>query len=177
MMAECLFLRSSATDKSPANWKRAAMLARKTLIEDFRINSQQFIIADGSGLSRQNKVTVAVLTSLLYQLRQEKIFIHSLPIAGIDGTLRRRFHKSRCKGRIIAKTGSLYHVSALSGYIMDKKGNPSVAFSIIVNGSTRGKNYNAKVLQKEICELLLRAVDRKERLSSTSTPQMLRTGR
>ena len=176
-MAECLFLRSAATDRLSADWKRAVELAQKTLIEDFGINSHQFIIADGSGLSRQNKVTPTVLTSLLYRLRREKIFTRSLSIAGVDGTLRRRFRNSRCKGRIIAKTGSLNRVSALSGYVMDKKGNPSIAFSIIVNGSTRGKNYNAKVLQKEICELLLRAVDRKELLSSASTPQMLRTGR
>lgn len=174
MMAECLFLRSAATSESPTNWERAAEVAGKVLTRVYELKPGQFITVDGSGLSRQNRATPAAITSLLYQLRKEKLFIRSLPIAGIDGTLRRRFHKSRCKGRIIAKTGSLYRVSALSGYIIDKKGIPSVAFSIIVNGSTRGKNYNARKMQEEICKLLIQAVDGKERSAAKPVRQKSR---
>ena len=64
-------------------------------------------------------------------------------------------------GRVlyVGKTDSLAGVSTLSGYILDRTGTPKLAFSIIVNGPTSGKQYSAKRLQENICEILIRAVD------------------
>jgi serine-type D-Ala-D-Ala carboxypeptidase/endopeptidase (penicillin-binding protein 4) len=62
-------------------------------------------------------------------------FTTMLPIGGIDGTLERRMKTKLLKGKIIAKTGSLSHVTALSGYA-ERKGGKRYAFSILVN------NYN-----------------------------------
>jgi D-alanyl-D-alanine carboxypeptidase/D-alanyl-D-alanine-endopeptidase (penicillin-binding protein 4) len=59
-----------------------------------------------------------------------------LPVGGVDGSLRLRFHALRLRGEIHAKTGSLTHVSALSGYGVRQDGSMLV-FSILVN------NYGA----------------------------------
>ncbi|MBC7927105.1 MAG: D-alanyl-D-alanine carboxypeptidase, partial [Bryobacteraceae bacterium] len=64
-----------------------------------------------------------------------ELWIGSLPIGGVDGTLEKRFTKLPLASRIHAKTGSLSHVSALSGYALREDGR-ALAFSILVN------NYN-----------------------------------
>ncbi len=159
MMAECLLLRSAVGGDEPATWKKAAETARKTLIADYGLKAGQFTVADGSGFSRRNRAAPMVLTTLLRKLSSEAIFVRSLSVAGADGSLRRRFAASPCRRRILGKTGSLNGVSALSGYVLDNAGKPKLAFSIIINGRTSGKGYNARTLQQNICELLVRAVD------------------
>ncbi len=158
MMAECIFLRSALTDGKPATWTKSAQVARKTLLADYGLKAGQFTVADGSGLSRRNRASAATLTTLLQKLASEKQFVRSLAIAGIDGSLRRKL-AGPAKGRILGKTGSLVGVSALSGYVLDRKAAPKLAFSIIVNGRTGGKGFSARSLQRDICEMLIRAID------------------
>ena len=76
-----------------------------------------------------------------------------LPVGGQDGTLEKRFNGSAAAGRIHAKTGTLSHVSALSGYAERREGGP-LAFSILVN------NYNApsgevRAVIDTICSLMV----------------------
>ncbi len=102
-------------------------------------------IADGSGLSRINTVTPRVLAALLVYMDERApaplrdAFRQALPVAGVDGTLRRRFTGSPAAGIARAKTGSLSGVSALSGYLITKKGEPLV-FSILMNNAVEGIN-------------------------------------
>ena len=56
----------------------------------------------------------------------------SLPIGGIDGTLRSRFASGGLRGRIFAKTGSLTAASALSGYLLTK-GGETLVFSVLAS--------------------------------------------
>ncbi len=91
--------------------------------------------AGGSGLSRETLVTPdAVMKLLQFNARQTyfKWFYDALPVAGVDGTLADRFHNTPLQGRIHAKTGSLEHVNALSGY-MNLPGRRRLAFVIIGN--------------------------------------------
>ena len=158
MMAECIFLRSAATDGKVATWEKAADAARKTLLDDYGLKGDQFAVADGSGYSRRNLASAATLTTLLRKLSDQEQFVRSLAVAGVDGSLRRRL-AGPCKERVLGKTGSLAGVSALSGYITDQGGTPQLAFSIIVNGRTDGKGFSVKRLEQDICEMLIRAVD------------------
>lgn len=91
---------------------------------------------DGSGLSRQTLVTPQAATKLLtYMHRSEHraAWISLLPIGGIDGSLSKRFEgEEENAKRIRAKTGSLAHVSALSGYVWSKTYG-EVAFSVLFN--------------------------------------------
>ena len=92
---------------------------------------------DGSGLSRLTLVTPAAITKLLvhmYGSRHRKQWISLLPIAGVDGTLSNRFDGHPEASSIQAKTGSLSHVRAMSGYAESKEHGP-VAFSIVVNNT------------------------------------------
>jgi serine-type D-Ala-D-Ala carboxypeptidase/endopeptidase (penicillin-binding protein 4) len=91
---------------------------------------------DGSGLSRQTLVTPQATTRLLlhmYRSEHRDVFLSLLPMGGVDGTLSNRFagEEENAK-RIRAKTGSLAHVSALSGYVSSKTYG-EVAFSILLN--------------------------------------------
>ncbi len=83
------------------------------------IGPDDYRFSDGSGLSRYNLVTPHAITTLLQYMGATPLhdqWIGLLPIGGVDGSLRLRFRTLRLRGEIRAKTGSLTHVSALSGY-------------------------------------------------------------
>ena len=99
------------------------------------ITSDEFVFFDGSGLSRQNLVTPEAVVKLLTYIRQQpwgQQFIETLPVAGQDGSLAERLKLAPAEGRVRAKTGSLGHVNALSGYATTVSGEP-IAFSILAN--------------------------------------------
>lgn len=56
----------------------------------------------------------------------------ALPMAGVDGTLERRLDGTACEGRVRAKTGTLSHARALSGYLTTPSGR-EVIFSVLAN--------------------------------------------
>ncbi|AFY72607.1 D-alanyl-D-alanine carboxypeptidase, serine-type, PBP4 family [Synechococcus sp. PCC 7502] len=90
------------------------------------------VMADGSGLSNLSLVTPKTIAQLLTIMKDNSIFRDSLPIAGVDGTLKNRLQSF---SNIQAKTGTLTGVAALSGYIQPPK-YPEIGFSIIINNST-----------------------------------------
>jgi D-alanyl-D-alanine carboxypeptidase/D-alanyl-D-alanine-endopeptidase (penicillin-binding protein 4) len=99
------------------------------------IAPEEVQFAGGSGLSRKTLVSPdAVMKLLQFDAKQPwfQTFYNALPVAGVDGTLGDRFHDTPLQGRIHAKTGSLEHVNALSGY-MDLPGQHRLAFVIIAN--------------------------------------------
>ncbi len=112
-------------------------------------------IADGSGLSRLNCVTARSLVELLshmYRHPHARAFIDSLPLAGVDGTLKNRMKGTSAENNVRAKTGYLSRVSSLSGYLTTKSGEPLV-FSILMNNHPC-PNSAATAVQNKICELL-----------------------
>ena len=99
------------------------------------LKEDEFTFLDGSGLSRRDLVTPAATVQLLiYAARQPwgPAFEESLPVSGVDGSLSERFQKTSASGLIHAKTGSLSHVNALSGYGQTTAGKRFV-FSIFCN--------------------------------------------
>lgn len=119
------------------------------------ILKQQFVNVDGSGLSRKNMIApVATVTLLRFMFRQPEFnaFYRSLPIAGVDGTLKNRMRGTAAEGNVHAKTGYVRHVRSLSGYVHDASDNPWV-FSIMVNNYAVPTRY-INNLQDKICILL-----------------------
>ncbi|MCX7625980.1 MAG: D-alanyl-D-alanine carboxypeptidase/D-alanyl-D-alanine-endopeptidase [Candidatus Sumerlaeaceae bacterium] len=102
------------------------------------IDTTSLRMADGSGLSRQNLVdpqmTVRLLAFMAWQ-PEGKAFYESLPIAGVDGTLRKRMKGTPAEGKVHAKTGYIGRVRCLSGYATTRDRHP-VAFSMMVNNYT-----------------------------------------
>jgi D-alanyl-D-alanine carboxypeptidase/D-alanyl-D-alanine-endopeptidase (penicillin-binding protein 4) len=102
------------------------------------IRPDEYALYDGSGLSRQNLVSPhSVVKLLTFSARQPwaASFFDTLPTGGVDGTLTDRFKDTAMLGRVRAKTGSLGHVNALSGYI-STAGGGTVVFSILTNNHT-----------------------------------------
>ncbi|MCP9484326.1 MAG: D-alanyl-D-alanine carboxypeptidase/D-alanyl-D-alanine-endopeptidase [Gaiellaceae bacterium MAG52_C11] len=91
-------------------------------------------IADGSGLSRLDRLTAsAVVALLLAGIADPAIrdaFLGSLAVAGVDGTLRSRLESRPARGRVIAKTGTTSVASALSGFVRER-----FVFAILQNGA------------------------------------------
>ena len=110
------------------------------VLQGWGIAPEEYVLADGSGLSRYNYLTPHMLVTILEQVhrdpRHRDAFAATLPIGGEDGgTIARRFKGTRAAGNVRAKTGSLANVRALSGYVASLDGEPLV-FSIIANNFT-----------------------------------------
>jgi serine-type D-Ala-D-Ala carboxypeptidase/endopeptidase (penicillin-binding protein 4) len=107
----------------------------------------EYYFTDGSGLSRKALVAPeAVVKLLAYMARSPNfdVYFNSLPVADIDGTLSARFQRSPAVGAIHAKTGTITHVNALSGY-MDLPSGNRLAFSIFGNAHTASARMGARV--------------------------------
>ncbi len=95
---------------------------------------------DGSGLSRQNRLTPRFLVQLLQVAYADELlrpnFLDALPVAGVDGTLRLRMQGTCAAGTVRAKTGFLTGVSTLSGYIPCN--GEVLCFSIMMNNHRYG---------------------------------------
>ena len=90
-------------------------------------------VVDGSGLSQDDRLTVATLVGVLQAFHAspalEKVLVRALPVAGVSGTLRYRMRTPALLGHVLAKTGTTSLASSLSGYV-----NSHIAFAIIQNG-------------------------------------------
>jgi len=120
------------------------------------VNLKSAKIVDGPGLSRYNLLTPEQLMSLLdynyHNFNTAYEFIASLPIAGIDGTLKERMAKSPARDRVRAKTGTMSQVTALSGYV-ETKNHKVLGFVIMINGAT-GHMTKYEVLEDKLCQFL-----------------------
>lgn len=109
------------------------------MMSEWGIPPDTFVIADGSGLSRYNLVTVRTLVRVLRHMYEDPgsrgPWVAALPVGGSDGTLEKRFRGSAAEGLVHAKTGTIAYVRALSGYVPSGDGEQLV-FSIIVNNAT-----------------------------------------
>lgn len=109
--------------------------AEKQFLLQAGVHEEDFVLLDGSGLSRRDLVSPEAVTQLLAYARRQSwgaAYEDSLPVAGIDGTISDRFLKSPAAGLVHAKTGTLSHVNALSGYGQTLSGR-RFAFSIFCN--------------------------------------------
>ncbi len=100
------------------------------------VAEDQYRFVDGSGLSRNTLVSPQAVTKLLEYMYRSPLrdqWIALLPVGSEDGTLRKRFKGHPEATAIHAKTGSLSHVRALSGYAESKR-QGTVAFSLLLNG-------------------------------------------
>jgi D-alanyl-D-alanine carboxypeptidase/D-alanyl-D-alanine-endopeptidase (penicillin-binding protein 4) len=155
LVAECL-LKTLGTEKSSArfgtaeNGIRVAIIALKQL----GIDPNTFVMVDGSGLSRLNRISarnVALLLRTMHGHPHAKVFLNSLPLAGREGTLKHRLKGAPAENNVRAKTGTMRNVSCLSGYVTTRDGEPLV-FVIMMNNHR--DNAAAWDIQDKIVSLL-----------------------
>ena len=109
-------------------------------------------VIDGSGLSRLNLVSPSNIVGLLtgmYQGKNFQPFYESLPIAGVDGSLKNRMKGTKAENNVHGKTGFIGYVRSLSGYVTSLDGE-MFAFSMIANHYTVPTSMAEKI-QNEVC--------------------------
>jgi serine-type D-Ala-D-Ala carboxypeptidase/endopeptidase (penicillin-binding protein 4) len=133
-----LLLRTVAREKAGFGSTEAGLKIEKEFLRTAGVPDGDVIFSDGSGLARDDLVTPRAVVALLrYAAHQAwgAEFISTLPVAGVDGTLESRMKRISGPAEIHAKTGSLEHVRAMSGYARTNRGEDLV-FSIFANNNT-----------------------------------------
>jgi D-alanyl-D-alanine carboxypeptidase/D-alanyl-D-alanine-endopeptidase (penicillin-binding protein 4) len=123
----------SNSDGRNGNWTKGREAISKYLSE-LGIDSSQFYIDDGSGLSEQNKLSTNALTKVLlsvYKSENWQLYKNSLAVGGVDGTISGSFKEKKYKGKILGKTGYINTVKSFSGVCSTEQGD--YIFSIIAN--------------------------------------------
>lgn len=96
-------------------------------------NLPELTLVNGAGLSRETRISAASLAAVLrrgWNSPYMPEFISSLPLSGMDGTLRRRFDNEPLAGQLHLKTGSMDHVSAIAGYASSRSGKRYVVVDL-----------------------------------------------
>lgn len=126
------------------NSENLGLVEMRKFLTEAGIDPRDVLIEEGSGLSRSGLVKPNATIQLLKYMNKHRyadVFVKSLPIAGVDGTLRSRFKGTPAEKNLRAKTGTLRYVNSLSGYVTTLAGERLV-FSIMLNNFTgSGRTY------------------------------------
>ena len=157
--AEQLFFAVGAHRWGPPGTREKGMRAVEEYLVGLGFPADSFAVDDGSGLSRENRLSprllVGVVRDLYGQPELRTDFLCSLAVSGVDGTLARRLWGEATLGRVMAKTGSLSGVSSLSGVafpLADAK--RALGFSVMTNGLRN--SWNADAVENLIAAELVR---------------------
>lgn len=155
--AEALFYQLAALRGRPYASAEDARARMDSLIIGFGFEPQHYDLVDGSGLSLYNYVSAELeIAFLRYAYQRDGIFpvlYASLPVAGVDGTLKNRMRRSPARGKVRAKTGTLTGVATLAGYVQAPNGH-WLAFCIMNQGQCKARS--ARDFQDRVCELLIK---------------------
>ncbi len=134
VMARQILLTVAANYHNKPASEARGMLAVKSWMADNGRNADNWVIENGSGLSRTERVTAKGLGEMLLDAYDGPLMselMSSLPILSLDGTLSKRLRKKPVSGRAHMKTGSIKGVKAIAGYVLDAKGRRSVVVMIV----------------------------------------------
>ncbi|MDE6089199.1 MAG: D-alanyl-D-alanine carboxypeptidase/D-alanyl-D-alanine-endopeptidase [Duncaniella sp.] len=115
-------------------------------------------IIDGSGLSRDNRLTARFLGDVYSYMTTDAFsneYLNLFPRAGFDGTMKNFLVQSPLAGRVAMKTGSMKGVQCYGGYLFDADGYPTHIIVIMANNF----RCNRAALKKDIERLLLEKFD------------------
>ena len=131
---------------APATLQKGRDAIISTLKES-NIQTNNIVIDNGSGLSRNARISTQQMAQLLETAYREPYmpeFMASLSLSGLDGTMVRRFRKGDLRGRSHLKTGTLNNVTAIAGYMLNRKGKRLVIV-IQQNGKKANKGRGKKI--------------------------------
>lgn len=137
---------------APASESEGLKALRETLTT-LGVAPELYAAFDGSGLSRCDMVSAEALAALLTRIWNDPALLgpyrNALPVAGVAGSLGARMKGTPAEKRVWAKTGSMFNIRSLSGYVLTADDEPLV-FSFLAN------NYT--VPSREIDELMDKAL-------------------
>jgi D-alanyl-D-alanine carboxypeptidase/D-alanyl-D-alanine-endopeptidase (penicillin-binding protein 4) len=117
----------------PGCWESGAR-ALSEYLREVGISDEDFVVADGSGFSRDNRLSAAALTQVFSHLSHGpywETFKSTLAVGGYDGTIENHFWEKKYRGRVMAKSGYIQAVRALSGVVQTDRGE--FIFSFLAN--------------------------------------------
>jgi len=141
LAAEALFKRLGAQSDPEGNqgtWEGGNKVI-SAYLTGLGLDEGEFVIADGSGLSRENRLSANALTSVLAHLSAGpnwEFYKNSLAVGGLDGTIEGHFWEKKYRGRVLAKSGYIQAVRALSGVVCTDSGD--YIFSLLANKAGNG---------------------------------------
>ncbi|NND75712.1 MAG: D-alanyl-D-alanine carboxypeptidase/D-alanyl-D-alanine-endopeptidase [Ilumatobacter sp.] len=124
--------------------REAGLRVMAATLAGWGIDTTGVVLSDGSGLSLDNRLTCAVLLSVLQRFTPDSSFGRGLPVAGESGTLANIFNDHPIAGRLSGKTGTLTNppfnadppgVKALAGYVT-VDGGSAIEYVLVLNGPT-----------------------------------------
>lgn len=155
LFAEVLLKQLGRQFRGVGSWEAGIDVERRFLVDSVGVDSTQFSLSDGSGLSAINLVSPLAFTRLLGYMRRHPnwpTFAAGLPRAGQRGSLRFRFAGTPVEGRVLAKTGSISRVNTLSGYVERPDGSWRV-FSVQANHHVLGGRAMIQQIDSVVVEL------------------------
>ncbi len=144
-------LREVARQTGAAPTLAAGIAEMKTFLGGIGVPEDAFHFEDGSGLSRKTLISPSAVVTLLRHM-DRPAWRDLLPQGGVDGTLYSRYRDWK-DGEVWAKTGTIGHVGALSGYAR-RKGGEWIAFSVIVNHANARSGEIRGFIDKIVVALL-----------------------
>ncbi len=132
----------------------AGVAALSKWVADSSLPAEGVSFVDGSGLSPDDRVTCAFLSSLLAEGGSESAIATSLAVPGQAGTLDERFLSEPLRSSLRAKTGTLLQVTALSGWLATAA-QKNLGFSLLINTGSRNVNASDLTTQREVLQALL----------------------
>jgi D-alanyl-D-alanine carboxypeptidase/D-alanyl-D-alanine-endopeptidase (penicillin-binding protein 4) len=133
-----VFLRTLGLERAGVGSADSGRRVIERQFTDWKIPSDGYVVRDGSGLSRSDLISPETIITILDVMRRSPhfdLYYASMPIAGVDGTIRTRMKGTAAEGNVHAKTGTLSMVRSLSGYMKSADGR-LLQFSILCNNWT-----------------------------------------
>lgn len=134
VMARNLFLTLGAVEGKPPATTAKAATAVNAFLRRSGLNMPELVLDNGCGLSREEHISALSLANLLQNANASpvaQVFIDSLPIVGVDGTMRNRLTNAGVEGNAHIKTGTLRDVRAIAGYVAAENGESWIVASLI----------------------------------------------
>lgn len=147
--AELLLRLLGKVEGTAGSFEEGTRVVRQFLVSA-GVSDADFFLYDGSGLSPDDRIAPRAFTKLLTYASQQpwgQEWRATLPVAGVDGTLRNRFRNSPLAGKMWAKTGTLNESTGMVGYLTANSGK-TIAFSILVNGRRPGSEAEAQAIDQ-----------------------------
>ncbi|MDA3876517.1 MAG: D-alanyl-D-alanine carboxypeptidase/D-alanyl-D-alanine-endopeptidase [Halothiobacillus sp.] len=155
LMARQIFLTIGAEIKGAPGTPLKAKTAIDQWLKQIGMNWQGFDIENGSGLSRKARISPRQMGELLRYAWDSPIMpelMSSLPIAGVDGTMRKRLRGQPARGMIHLKTGTLKDVRAGAGYMITESGRRYVI--VIMQNEPNVQNGGGSRVQDALLDWL-----------------------
>ncbi|MFN7021015.1 MAG: D-alanyl-D-alanine carboxypeptidase/D-alanyl-D-alanine-endopeptidase, partial [Phycisphaerales bacterium] len=146
------------TTGQPGSWSNGTAVMRMQVQQ--RLGpafAQDMILADGSGLSRNNRLTPQLLTRWIASLARDptygEAFVRSMAEIG-EGTLRKRFKNAKLRCEVRGKSGYIRSVRSLSGLVTDRETGQRIAYSILIDNIPAGADARCKEFHEEVVRLI-----------------------